>query len=205
MKTTVSTIMVLGLFLAVNVIGYAQVSSQPLSLDTSPIEDQFQYVYQKSSDFEEYKMVKRWYLIRLKSHVLDSLKENRDQLIQARSQITLKEIMIDSLHTVINTTATNLNMAIREKDSFALLGIPMQKAGYSSMVWSIIAVLTFSLLIFILLYKRSYRVIVNSETDLKEIRSEFEAFRKRALEREEGIVRKYHNELMKYKSRVSKV
>ncbi len=205
MKTTVSTIMALGLFLAVNIIGYAQVSSQPLSLDTSPIEDQFQYVYQKSSDFEEYKMVKRWYLTRLKSHVMDSLKEKQDQLIQARSQITLKESMIDSLQTVINTTTSNLNTVIKEKDSFAWLGIPMQKAGYSSMVWSIIAVLTFSLLIFILLYRRSYRVIVNSETDLNETRSEFEAFRKRALEREEGIVRKYHNELMKYKSRVSKV
>jgi len=205
MKTTVSTIMALGLFLAVNIIGYAQVSSQPLSLDTSPIEDQFQYVYQKSSDFEEYKMVKRWYLTRLKSHVMDSLKEKQDQLIQARSQITLKESMIDSLQTVINTTTSNLNTVIKEKDSFAWLGIPMQKAGYNSMVWSIIAVLTFSLLIFILLYRRSYRVIVNSETDLNETRSEFEAFRKRALEREEGIVRKYHNELMKYKSRVSKV
>ena len=205
MKTIIPTIKILGLFLVINIVGNVRINSQSLSLNNSPIEDQFQYVYQKSSDYEDSKVVKRWYLTSLKNHVLDSLQEKQDQIIEARSQIVLKNATIDSLQGIIAATTNSLNAAIKEKNNLSFIGIPMQKAGYNSIVWSAIAILTFSLLIFILLYKRSHRVIVSTETDLNETRAEFETFRKRALEREEGIVRKYHNELMKYKTKVSKV
>jgi hypothetical protein len=68
-------------------------------------------------------------------------------------------------------------------------------------VWIIIIGLTFTLVIFILLFKRSNLVTRQTRDDLVEIKNEFESFRKRALEREEGIVRKYHNELMQYKTK----
>lgn len=205
MKTFASAVFTFGLFMTATLIIQAQSDTQSLSLDKSPIEGQFQYVYQRSSDFEEFKMVKRWYLTQLKSHVLDSLKEKQDQLIQAKDHIVAGNTTIDSLQAVIQATTNQLNTAIKEKNSFSFVGIPMQKTGYSSMLWSIIAVLTFALLIIILLYRRSFRVIINTENNLDEIKTEFEAFRKRALEREEGIVRKYHSELMKYKTKMSKV
>jgi len=182
-----------------------QQGSGTLSLDNSPIEEQFQYVYQKSSDFEEFKMVKRWYLTRLKTHVLDTLKNKQEQLNDARNLLSNQTLKIDSLVSVIDATNKNLNTAVKEKNSFTLLGISMQKAGYNSIIWSVIAGLTFVLLVLILLYKRSYIVITQTKSNLDETRLEFEAFRKRALEREEGIVRKYHDELMKYKSKVNNV
>ena len=204
MNTNKSTIVAIGLLVIFGLTAYTQQTSDPLSLDNSPIEGQFQYVYQKSTDFEEYKMVRRWYLTRLKSHVLDSLKEKEDLITQARGHISTQKSEIDSLVAAIHATDARLITAIKEKNTFTMLGIPIQKTGYSSLVWSIIAVLAFSLVILVLLYKRSYSVITHTKNDLDETRSEFEAFRKRALEREEGIVRKYHNELMKYKSKVSK-
>lgn len=182
-----------------------QQGSGTLSLDNSPIEEQFQYVYQKSSDFEEFKMVKRWYLTRLKTHVLDTLKNKQEQLNDARNLLSNQTLKIDSLVSVIDATNKNLNTAVKEKNSFTLLGISMQKAGYNSIIWSVIAGLTFVLLVLILLYKRSYIVITQTKSNLDETCLEFEAFRKRALEREEGIVRKYHDELMKYKSKVNNV
>ncbi len=205
MKITRPLILILGIILLINWTVKAQTSTTSVSLNNSPIEGQFQYVYEKSFDYEEYKMVKRWYLTHLKSHVLDTLNMKQNQIIKARNQIALRNDRIDSLMTIINETNVKLDNAIKEKDSFTLLGIPMQKAGYNSLVWSVIAVLTSALLLFILLYKRSFHVISQTKSDLDEIRLEFEAFRKRALEREEGIVRKYHNELMKYKSKVDKV
>ncbi len=205
MNTNKSTIVAIGLLVIFGLTANTQQTSEPLSLDNSPIEGQFQYVYQKSTDFEEYKMVRRWYLTRLKSHVLDSLKGKQDQIAQARGHISTQKNKIDSLLAVIDVTDGRLKTAIKEKDTFTMLGIPIQKTGYSTMVWSIIVVLAFSLIILVLLYKRSYSVITHTKNDLNETRSEFEAFRKRALEREEGIVRKYHNELMKYKSKVNNV
>jgi hypothetical protein len=182
-----------------------QQGTESLSLDNSPIEGQFQYVYQRSSDVDEFKMVKRWYLTKLKAHVLDSLNFKQEQLKEARVVLNHQTDMVDSLKSVINATNEKLTASINEKNRFTFLGISMQKTGYNSIVWSVIAGLAFFLIVLILMYKRSYVTITQTKDDLKDARLEYEAFRKRALEREEGIVRKYHNELMKYKSKVNNV
>ena len=205
MIAKIQTTLHIAIFIVYGAVSFAQQSSTPLSLDNSPIEDQFQYVYQRSTDFEDFKLIKRWQYSRLKLHVLDSLAAQKELLLQARGQIQLKDTKIDSLANQVEATNNKLQTAINEKNSLTLLGIKMEKTGYNSIVWSVIFGLAFSLIVFILLYRRSYRVIIQTESDLKETRTEFEAFRKRALEREEGIVRKYHNELMKYKSKVSDV
>ena len=205
MISKIQTTLHIAIFIIYGAVSFAQQSTAPLSLDNSPIEDQFQYVYQRSTDFEDFKLIKRWQYSRLKLHVLDSLAAQKELLLQARGQIQLKDTKIDSLANQVEATNNKLQTAINEKNSLTLLGIKMEKTGYNSIVWSVIFGLAFSLIVFILLYRRSYRVIIQTESDLKETRTEFEAFRKRALEREEGIVRKYHNELMKYKSKVSDV
>jgi hypothetical protein len=196
--------LILILFPGLNTTLAQETEEKPLSIDSSPIEGQFQYVYQKSSTFEDYKMVKTWHYARLKSHVLDTLKMKEAMIADARNEIKTKGIKIDSLVTAIEQTHVNLDKALKERDSFSFLGMSIQKAGYNSMVWSVIGLLTAALLIFLFLYRRSFVTISHTKSDLDEIKTEFETFRKRALEREEGIVRKYHNELMLYKSKVNK-
>ena len=182
-----------------------QDSPPPLSLNDSPLEGQFQYVYRNSSDYEEYKMIKRWQFNRLKTHVLDTISGLRQDILDQAETIAGKDILIDSLKADKSELQTNLETAIREKDALAILGISMQKTTYNSIVWSIIAILTAGLVLLALLFKRSNIVTVSTRSDLSELKMEFEAFRKRALEREEGIVRKYHNELNKYKTKTGKL
>jgi hypothetical protein len=183
----------------------AQSSSEKPSLDKSSIDGQFTYLYQQSSDFEDYKMVKKWWITRLKSHVLDSLKLVEDQLLATRKMVVDKDARIDSLNTALASNNTSLNSAIKEKDTLHFVGIPMDKTAYNGILWTIIGGLTFTLLIFILLYKRNHIITLQTRNDLIEVRNEFDTFRKRALEREESIVRKYHNELMQYKSKAGQV
>jgi hypothetical protein len=149
-------------------------------------------------------MIKRWQFVRLKTHVLDTLALIDQRLAETKDLLSQSHTSIDSLNLQNQELRTNLNKAIQEKDSLIFLGIPMYKSGYNTLVWGIITALTLTLVIFIFLYKRSHSVIIDTKNDLLEVRNEFEAFRKRALEREEGIVRKYHNELNKYKSKVAK-
>jgi glutamyl-tRNA reductase len=68
-------------------------------------------------------------------------------------------------------------------------------------MWLLAGILTFFMVLFVILYKRSNAVTVSTLKDLEEIRDEFENHRKRALERQEEVVRKYHAELNKYKSK----
>lgn len=179
----------------------SQTAPEKLSLEKSNIDGKFNYVYQQSNDFEDYKMVKKWWLTRLKTHVLDTIKLVENQLVESQKLVKTKNTVIDSLNKLLMTNNSTLSLTIKEKNSLRLIGIPMDKAAYNSIVWIIIIGLTFTLVIFILLFKRSNLVTRQTKDDLVEIKNEFESFRKRALEREEGIVRKYHNELMQYKTK----
>jgi hypothetical protein len=184
---------------------FSQQSSQNLSLNDSPIEDQFKYVYQQSSDFEDYKLVKRWQFNRLKTHVIDTLNLFGEEIVNAKEQILARDASIDSLLSLNARVNQSLEKVNREKNSISFLGIMLQKTIYNSILWTIISGLAAALVIFILLFRRSNLVTLRHKHDLGELQLEFEAFRKRALEREETVVRKYHNELMKYKSKVGKL
>jgi hypothetical protein len=188
-----------------NVTIEAQSNTEKPSLDQSNIENQFNYVYQQSSDFEDYKMVKRWWITRLKQHVLDSLKQVEDRLADSRNMVNSKTKEIDSLNNLLSASNTNLATALKEKNTLRFLGISMEKAAYNSIVWTIIVGLSISFVLILLLYRRGHSITKQTKDDLTELKNEFETFRKRALEREEGIVRKYHNELMQYKNKAGKV
>jgi hypothetical protein len=184
---------------------HAQANAEKPSLDKSSIEGQFTYVYQQSSDFEDYKMVKKWWITRLKTHVLDTMKLIEGQLLATQKMMVTKDARIDSLNKALASNNANLGSAMKEKNTLHFLGIPMDKTAYNSILWTIIAGLTAALVIFILMYKRNHVVTNQTRTDLEDVKAEFESFRKRALEREEGIVRKYHNELMHYKTKAGTV
>lgn len=182
----------------------AQEPTEKLSLNDSPIEGQFKYVYQKSSDYEEFKMVKRWHLSRLKTHVLDTLDAVRNELFAVEQIVLIKDEAIDSLIQLNAATNISVEELENEIDSISFFGILLQKAAYNSILWSIISVLVGGLVLFVFLFKRSNIVTVQCKSDLDELRQEFEAYRKRALEREENVARKYHDELIKYKTKTGK-
>jgi len=173
-----------------------------LSINESNIEGQFNYVMQRSDKIEDSRIVKSWYLYSLKAHVLDSMKAVQDKLLQSQQLVAAKQEMIDSLNGVLEQTNGKLSTAVKAKNNLNFLGIKMEKSSYKSIMWIMVGVLTFGLLVFVLLFKRSNIVTVQTRKTLEEVRQEYEAHRKRALAREEQIVRKLHDELNKYKNKV---
>ena len=173
-----------------------------LSIDESNIEGQFNYVLQKSDKIEDSRIVKSWQLYRLKTHVLDSLAEIQGKLDNSHQLVAFKQQKIDSLNTLLSKTNEKLTATVQAKNSLRLFGIQMEKSTYKSIMWLIIAGLAFCLFLFIALFKRSNIVTVQTRKVLEETQAEFEAHRKRALAREEQIVRKLYDELNKYKNKV---
>jgi hypothetical protein len=197
--------LLLVVLLFVSADSFAQDKTKPLSLNDSPIEGQFNYVYQKSSDYEDYKMIKRWHYNRLKTHVLDSIQLLEQNLAATLREVSDRESRIDSLMALKAEVQAKLEKTTNEKNSIAFFGMMLQKSLYNSIVWIIIIAMATGMVLFILLFKRSNSVTLNYKKDLGELQQEFESFRKRALEREESVVRKYHDELLKYKSKVGKL
>ena len=180
---------------------FPQETSVKPSLDKGSIESSFSYVIKNASDFEDSKVVKSWWLWRLRSYVIDSLKVYRDSIQYIQNIVETKDHQIDSLKTDLKELTSSLSAAVKTKDALSFLGIGMTKLAYNTIMWLLAAVLFTALVIVFLLYKRSNIVSVKMKTTLDETQEEFEAHRKRALEREQKIAREMYDEIIKYKSK----
>ena len=149
-------------------------------------------------------MVKSTWFFTLRSHVLDSLKSARKKLTETQLLVLTKDHKIDTLKSNLLNINEKLTSVNKEKNSIRFLGIQMAKYYYNSLLWSIIIGLFSLLLFFIMLFRRSNVVTVQTKASLTETKEEFEEHRKRAREREEKLARQYLDELNKYKGKDKK-
>ena len=167
------------------------------SLDNGTIESQFDYLYRKSSSYQEYKVVKQTFYYKIKKNVLDSLKLLKSELASTRQVVTAQNTEVNELKSALKTTNDNLTNVTKEKDNINLLGISLTKASYNTILWSIITGLVLFLLFFIYKFKNSNSVTKQANKSLSEIEEEFFAFKTIALEREQKVRRELQDEINK--------
>lgn len=182
----------------------AQSGDDKPNLENGTVEEQFDFVLDKSHTYEEYRVIKSYMFNKLRKQVKDTMKLVRSTMQEYQATISERDQIIDTLSSQLSETQIALETAIREKNSLSFLGIRMSKGSYNSVVWLLIAGLAGTLAFILLLYRRSHRVIRQARFDLEQLKEEFEKHRRRALEREEQVARRYHDELNKYKSKVVK-
>ncbi|WNJ15945.1 hypothetical protein [Pontibacter sp. G13] len=172
-------------------------NEQQPSLDNGTIESQFDYMIKKSNSYEDYKVIKKHWLYKMKSHVLDSLKEVHNELQQTRQTLGSQVQEIEDLKADLNKSNESLTQVVEEKNSMTLLGIPMQKSTYNNIVWSIVGLLLAGMLFFIFKFKRSNAITIDTKKAHATTQEEFEAFKTRAREREIKIKRQLQDEINK--------
>lgn len=169
---------------------FAQEDTTPKpSLDSGTIDSQFEYIYNSSNNFQEYKVVKRTNLDKLKSNILDSIIVSRDKVASLNLELNSQKDSIRNLNAKLTTTETEKQEAIEAKDNFEFLGIGIDKAVYSSFMWLLVAGLVVALIFFSMQYFRSFKKIKKSQLDLEEVQEEFDQHRKNTLERERKMKR----------------
>jgi len=171
------------------------------SLDNGTIESQFDYLYRKSSSYQEYKVVKQTFYYKIKKNVLDSLKVLKNELATTKQVVTAQDIEVNELKGALKTTNDNLTNVTMEKDNIKLLGISLTKASYNTVLWSIITGLVLLLIFFIYRFKNSNSITKQANKSLAEIEEEFFAFKTIALEREQKVRRELQDEINKKASR----
>jgi hypothetical protein len=175
-------------------------TEEKLSLNSGTIDNQFEYLIQKSGKYQEYKVVKRTWLFTLKSHVADTLKAVHKDLSDTQAIVKAQAGEIESLKSNLTNTETTLNATNDEKDNISLFGIQTSKASYKVLMWSIIGGLFALLLLFIYKFKGSNSSTKDAKHKLEEVETEFEEHRRNALEREQKVRRQLQDELNKQKS-----
>lgn len=195
------------IFLMATSITYSQEdqnNSPKPSLDNGTIESQFDYLYRKSSSYQEYKVVKQTFYYKIKKNVLDSLNVLKNELASTKQVVETQNIEVNELKGALKTTNDNLTNVTKEKDNIKLLGISLTKASYNTILWSIITGLVLFLLFFIYRFKNSNSITKQANKSLAEIEEEFFAFKTIALEREQKVRRELQDEINKGSSKGKK-
>jgi tetrahydromethanopterin S-methyltransferase subunit B len=159
------------------------------SLNSGTISSQFDYLNSVSNNYQEFKVVKKANLDRLRKNVTDSLNVFKDELASINIDLKQNQEQITKLETQISEVQEELQKAEEARDSFSFLGIPIHKSAYSSLMWTIVLGLLGAFLFFLYQYSQSHKVISKARKDLEETREEFDQHRKNTLERERKLKR----------------
>jgi preprotein translocase subunit SecF len=182
------------------VFGQVEEESGPKpSLDNGTIESQFDYLYRKSSSYQEYKVVKKTFYQKIKSNVIDSMQGLKKDLGDTKKLVEVQANEIKSLKADLQTTNNNLTEVTKEKDNIKFLSIPMTKSSYNGLLWTIIFSLIALLLFFIFRFRSSNAITIQARDLLSDTEKEFEAYKAKALEREQKVRRELQDELNKQK------
>lgn len=185
--------------LFINIVAFSQTDSKELSIDKSTIDDQFEYVLKKSSNYQEYKVVKKTLLYTLKSHVVDSLKKGKSELATYKDLLQKKEDDFIALQKKLEAVNEELTTVTNSKNTIKLFGFPLQRDVYKTILWSLIGILFFTLLYFIYIFRNSNIITQKALSDYNELENEYNNSKTRSLEREQVLNRKLQDELNKQK------
>lgn len=181
-----------------------QETEDKLSLTEGSIEDQFEYIFQKSNNYQDYKVVKKNWLYILRNNTLDSVKRVEDALLVSKNLATTQEQKINELNAQLAESNNNLATVTEEKDSISFFGVLINKPAYKGIMWGIIVLLVLILGLFIYKFKNANVITQEAKKSLSELEMEYEEHRRKALEREQKARRQLQDEINKQKLTKSK-
>lgn len=168
-------------------------------LTEGTLEEQFNHVIDKSSSWENYKMITNSWINTLRRNTLDTLTTAKKEIALQKSLANEKEETIVTLQNTLEETQSALNLAVKEKNSFRILGLNISKGLFLTITWLIIIGLAGLSFVAIGLYKRSFSVIQKNKEELSKITDEFEKYRQEARLKQEQLVIQHHKEIQKLK------
>lgn len=172
-------------------------TAQESGLDGGTIESQFDYINTVSTNYQEYKVVRRTHLSKLQSNITDSLNSYRNQIVEIQNRLNEQNNQIEQLNASMSQANKEKEDAIAQRDSFYFLGTYIHKNVYNNLVWGIIIILVLVLVISYFRFKKSHVVRAETEKRLQEIQEEFEQHRRNTLERERKLNRQLVDALNK--------
>jgi len=187
------------LLLSISINAQTKSAEVKQSLDNGTIENQFDYLIKKSGRYQEFKVIKKTWVFKMKDNVLDSIKAFNTKISSQQEEISNQLNTINELNSKVNEVTKTLENVTLEKNSMQLFGINMDKPVYNSLLWSIIGSLVLIASIFIFKYNNSNQITSNAKQKLADLEDEYTQHRASAIEREQKVRRQLQDELNKNK------
>ncbi len=198
-RSSLFNLMLLSLLITVTPYLSAQSPSILAVLDSASLEDQLDYVNQKTRVYDGFRAIREDVFQKMQKNALDSLNEEKLEVARFNSELREKEFQIETLNTNLSRNQSERDQAIRTKDSFKFLGMEVQKGVYNTIMWILVLGLLVGSVFLFLLFKRSFVVTSQTKSELNSIQEEFEEYRRSSREKYEKLVISHHNDIMKFK------
>ncbi len=202
MKNTCFTCISVLLFISLLTSNFQPVHAQSGAsavLDSASLSAQLDFIHERTRVYNEYRAIREDIFLKLKRNVTDTLSAAKLELDRLNNTLTEKNLNIETLNTDLARINNEKDEAIRNQNSLSLLGIQMNKAVYSTILWLIILGLAILSVTMVMLFKRTHQVTREVKDELQDTLDEFEQYRNSSREKYEKLVVSHHNELMKLK------
>ncbi|MFY7743331.1 MAG: tRNA (guanine-N1)-methyltransferase [Flavobacterium sp.] len=189
-------------FVFIFVFGNAQTASKdslPASINGN-LNQQFDYVFQKSNSFQEYKVIKKEYFALLKENSTDSVNRFKKELEQLKGNFLAYDKNLQSLKDTLATTKSSLEEVKNAQNNMNFFGISVAKSSYSMIMWGIVLALLFLSLIILFRFKNAKTIANESLRNFEKLEEDFEDFKRKSLEKEQKLGRQLQDEINKHKN-----
>ncbi len=172
---------------------------QKAYIDKGSIIDQFEYVQEKSSRWENYTMIPDPWFKLLKKNALDTLKLKNEEIIDLQNSLIQKDVELTNSVKELTSTQNRLAETEAEKNSFRLLNMDMSKSFFLSLIGFVFIALLIITGGALLLFKRENMAIKRNKIEHEQLKQEFEEYRTEVRIRQEQLVIQHHKEIQKLK------
>ncbi len=173
--------------------------SQNKFQDGLTISEQWEFIKQKSSRWENYSMIQDPWLNNIKSSVLDSLDSKNKIIAELNSTINKINIEKEELTQKVENIKQELEKTRTEKNNFEILNISMNKSVFVSIIsFTFLGLLIFTAFSF-LLFKRENMNMSKCKKENEQLKQEFEDYRQESRIKQEQLVIQHHKEIQKLK------
>lgn len=185
------------LYVAIVFFPVFTLAQEDIQIIDNTLNTQMDEVFEKSNSYKEYKVIKKSELATLRSNILDSISELKQNITNQQDIIQNQQAAIDTLNLQLKQTEENLAISQENEKSIWFLGIQMTKSSYNALLFSIIGILVLACAFLGYRFVTSYKVIRNAELKIAEMEIEIEDYRRNSLEREQKLRRKLQDEINK--------
>ena len=158
----------------------------------------FNNLIESSNTFKGYKVVDQQELTALQEDTQEYIQKLKLEIEETNQAAEAQLENVASLEAELANIKGQLEQVKAEKDSIEFLGMPFSKAGYKTMMWSIVGILLIALAIFVFKFKQSHVHTREARKNLAETEKEFEAYRAKSLEKEQRLGRLLQDEKNKH-------
>ena len=172
-----------------NVSAFAQATDS-----IKPIARKFNSLIESSNTFKGYKVVDQQELSDLQEDTYNYIQELKQEIAASNHAAEAQKENVASLEAELANIKGQLETVKAEKDSITFLGMPLSKSTFKSVMWGIIAVLVLALAFFVYRFKQGHSTTLEARKRMEETEKELEAFRVKALEKEQKLGRMLQDE-----------